>query len=358
MCAEGNSRQLEFSRALEPVLAAVVADRVSPGVAVAVAEGGDLHPLVACAGRLTYDDGSPPVGPETIYDLASVTKLFTACVVMRLCASGLLDLETPVRNVLPDFRDGGRDEVTVGRLLSHTAGYPAWAPLYRTCASAAEVYAAVHAIPLEAPPGATTRYSDLGLILLGELLEALRVSTLDEMVATLVTRPLGLTDTCFRPPPRLHDRIAPTEDDPWRERVLRGDVHDENAAAMGGVAAHAGLFSTATDVAKLGATLLPTTRTMFIPRETADAFLAPRSDPGDGWVYGARRLADDPTFGRRLSPSAVGLTGFTGTLLVIDAEQPAAVAVLANRVHPTRRNEKIFGSRGPILDAVFAHLRR
>jgi CubicO group peptidase (beta-lactamase class C family) len=354
MSSEDNSRAHRFRDLVEPALRTVVARSASPGVVVAAAYDLDKPPLVACAGHLTYEVGSSAATPTTIYDLASVTKLFTACVAMRLRAEGVLDLETRVCSILPEFENGDRREMTLGHLLSHTSGYMAWTPLYRTVRSPSELKARVRNLPLLTPPGAQTIYSDLGMILLGEVLERVTGSPLDELVSALVTHPLGFESTRYLPPAKLHERVAPTENDPWRRRVLRGEVHDENAAAMGGVAAHAGIFSTAIEVARLGAALLPSAKGRFIQREIADAFLAPHSDPGEGWVYGARRLAGDSRFGQRLSPSSVGLTGFTGTLIAIDDKREAAVAVLSNRVHPTRRNTKLNDLRGGIIDAALS----
>lgn len=222
MSPEGNSRAQRFRNAVEPVLRAVVAEGASPGLVVATARGIDAPPLVACAGRLDYEIDSPAAAPSTIYDLASVTKLFTACVAMKLCASGLLDLQTRVRTLLPEFRSGGRSDVTVGYLLSHTSGYLAWAPLYRTAASGTHLKATVRALPLTAPPGTRTVYSDLGIILLGEVLERVGGSPLDELLSVLVTGPLGLTDTCYRPPANVHERVA-------QRRTTRGG--DECCAA-------------------------------------------------------------------------------------------------------------------------------
>jgi serine-type D-Ala-D-Ala carboxypeptidase len=346
-------------RALALLLEELEAAGIAPGFALGFVEGSSGDQEIITVGGLGYQPDAPRVTARTLYDLASVTKLMaTTAVAMSLAAEGRLDLTTPVCEVLPGHRGGGKELVTIGGLLSHTAGYAAWAPFHLGCRGEAAVRAAVRLRPLAAPPSTRTLYSDLGMIVLGEVVEKLGGHALDELVRDRVLDPLGLTDTGFRPSLSERSRVAPTERDPWRGGIVHGEVHDENAYAMGGVAPHAGLFSSVGDVLRFGRSLLPRTLAehRLVPREVVERFAQVPSVPDARWTYGFRRLGRDPLFGTRLSADAVGLTGFTGTLLVFDFERDLAMALLSNRIHPTRANQGIVAARGLVLDTVLADL--
>jgi CubicO group peptidase (beta-lactamase class C family) len=313
-------------------------------------------------GRLTYDADAPPVTADTLYDLASLTKVVaTTTMAMILVDEGKLDLDRPVGELLPGFRGPGKEAVTVRHLLTHSSGLPATAPLFREIQGREAYLERIQALDLTDPAGSRSVYSDLGIILLGEILERAAGEPLEAFVRDRVFVPLGMRDTRFRPPPELRPRIAPTELDPWRGRLLQGEVHDENAFAMGGVAPHAGLFGTARDLARFAQMLL--NRGTFngrrlVSRETVDLFTRragiPGSDRALGWDT---KSAEGSSAGTLFSPRSFGHTGFTGTSVWIDPERRLFVILLTNRVHPTRENNLIREARPAVADAVVRGLR-
>jgi CubicO group peptidase (beta-lactamase class C family) len=327
-----------------------------PGGVLAVGQRGGLvylHPF----GRLSYEENAPPVTAGTLYDLASLTKVVaTTTMAMILVDEGRLDLDQKVQEVLPGFRGPGKDVVTVRHLLTHSSGLDATAPLYLEIQGRAAYIERIEAMDLVYPAGSKSVYSDLGVILLGEILERAAGQPLEDFVRERVLDPLGMRDTMFRPPPSLAGRIAPTEFDPWRGRMVQGEVHDENAFAMGGVAPHAGLFGTAGDLARLAQMLLNGgvwDGRRIVSRETVELFTRragiPGSDRALGWDT---RSAEGSSAGTLLSSRSFGHTGFTGTSIWIDPERNLFVILLTNRVHPTRENNLIREARPAVADAV------
>lgn len=308
-------------------------------------------------GRLTYDADAPPVSADTIYDLASLTKVVaTTTMAMILVDEGRLDLDQPVRELLPGFTGPGKEAVTVRHLLTHSSGLPSGGPLYREIRGRAAYLERIQAIDLEYPPGSRSTYSDFGMILLGEVLERIAGQPLEAFVHGRVLAPLGMRDTRFRPPEELWPRIAPTEHDPWRGRLVHGEVHDENTFAMGGVAPHAGLFGTAGDLARFARMLLDggtSEGRRIVSRETVALFTRragiPGSDRALGWDT---KSAEGSSAGTLFSARSFGHTGFTGTSIWIDPERELFVILLTNRVHPTRDNNLIREARPAVADAV------
>jgi CubicO group peptidase (beta-lactamase class C family) len=344
---------------LRAYLEACVAHGAFPGAVVAVGRR-DTVLFEAGVGHLSYDPGSPPPDARTIYDLASLTKVVgLTTVIMMLVERGKLDLDAPVTRYVPAFTAGG-DSVTVRQLLTHSSGLLAWLPLYQEVRSRAAMFARVNATPLETPPGTRTVYSDLGAIILTEIVEHLTGQRLDRLLERRVFRPLGMRETRFNPPARLRPRIAPTEDDPWRGRVLRGEVHDENAAAMGGVSGHAGLFSTAADLVRFARMMLRYgttgarghggTGARLVDSATIAEFTRVQDPARSSRALGWDTPSAGSSAGTRLSAHAFGHTGFTGTSIWIDPAQDLFVILLTNRVHPTRRNEQILQVRPRVAD--------
>jgi CubicO group peptidase (beta-lactamase class C family) len=332
---------------LERYLTESVARKAFPGAVVAVGRR-DTVLFEQGFGALGDDDPTRP-GPVTIYDLASLTKVVgLTTLAMMLVDEHTLDLDAPVTRYVPAFAAGG-DSVTIRHLLTHSSGLAAWQPLFREVHSRAEMFARVNATPLEAPPGTRTAYSDLGAILLTEVVEQLMGHRLDTLLENRVFRPLGMRDTRFLPPADLRPRIAPTENDPWRDRVLRGEVHDENAAAMGGVSGHAGLFSTADDLVKFAQMLLRGGEGLVRP-ETIALFTRAQNPAFSSRALGWDTPSEGSSSGSRLSRSAFGHTGFTGTSMWIDPAQDLFVILLTNRVHPSRANELIREVRPRVAD--------
>lgn len=297
-----------------------------PGAAVVIGRRGGI---VYMRGFGTLDWGpSAPVDPETtLYDLASITKVAaTATAAMLLVDRGQLDLDAPVRRYLPGFRGGGRSRVTVRQLLTHRSGLPAGRDL-RQAPSIAAARALVLRTPLARAPGTRGVYSDLGPDVLGMVIERITGEPLDAFLRHAVWRPLGLANTMFRPPARIRARVAPT-----RGAAGRGLVHDGNAAALGGVAGHAGLFATASDLATLAQFMLDRGRLGGV-RLVADGTVAEFTRRQAGWeALGWETCAGGGSCGHYMDSTAFGHTGFTGTSLWIDPHEELFVVVLTNWV--------------------------
>lgn len=308
-------------------------------------------------GHLGWTADSPAVLPDqTIYDLASLTKVIgTTTAAMILFDEGKLVLDEKVTHYLPGFGGGEKDLVTVRELLEHRSGLPAGRDLWRHAHSPEEARQLVLDTPLEYHPGHGQVYSDLGADILGWVVEAAAGMPLDRFLADRVFTPLGMHDTGFRPSDSLVYRIAPTEVSPPRGYPVRGEVHDENAFALGGVAGHAGLFGTASDLAVFAQMMLnggtydgvrivgDSTVHLFTARAAGDRALG--WEVADG-THGA---------GNYLSGSAYGHTGFTGTSIWIDPDRQMFVILLTNRVHAARakRPAKVIADvRADLADAA------
>jgi len=327
---------------------------VTPCVTLEVGHTKGVYWEYAC-GRLTYDVNSPPATPETIFDLASLTKVIaTTTVVMKLVDTGKIGLNDRLKSWLPSWRDSEKSEVTVADLLEHTSGLTAHLPFYRDCRGREEFEHQICSLPLEYAPRSRSIYSDLGFILLGFLAtDASHGKDLGGQFDT-VAKTLTLGDLRFRPPAIWNPRIAPTEVDPWRGRLLRGEVHDENGWALGGVAGHAGLFGTVRAVGRFARAVLKTLSgdDLLVQPATLARFIQKSPTPGSSRALGWDSMVPTSSCGHRFSPKAIGHTGYTGTSLWIDQAQDLYVAILTNRVHPTRTNEAILQLRPNIHDAV------
>lgn len=354
---ETDQRKPDFAEARN-ILLQGIQNHAFPGCSVEV--GTDDKVLWSAGyGQFDYDQGAR-VEPATIYDLASVTKVVgTTSVYMRLVALGRLSVGEPAAKHLPEFLAAApsdaekvrREKITLEHLLTHTAGLAAWKPLYKSANSYAELLQAVYAAPLESEPGEKLRYSDLGMILAGEIASRAGGKPLAELERELVFLPLGMTNTMRNPATNLWFRIPPTERITDTDQFVHGVVHDENARAGGGITGHAGLFSTAQDLGKLAAELLRALdgRSPLFPRNVAGDFLHDRHP-----VRGAHRALGWGVF-RNSDGSygpAVAHNGFTGTYLWMDPTRKLYVVLLTNRVHPTRDNNKIGPVRAEFLEAV------
>ena len=347
---------------INDLLSALVDTGATPG-AVVVAGTHEVVLAECVAGRLSYAADADPVTPDTIYDLASLTKVIvTTPLVMRLHEAGHLDPDAPFRCYLPEFAGGARDRVTLADLLAHCGGLLWWTDLYRQARGlpTADVMSfyirRICELPLDYQPRTRTVYSDLGFILLGAVLEHVTGAPLDRLAEDEIFAPLDMHDIRYNPPAALRSRIAPTEDDPERGGVLMGRVHDENACGLGGVAPHAGLFATARSLVPFAQMWLAegaTGNSRVFDRATVRRFsrrarLADDSSRALGW--------DTPTpgssCGNCFSRASYGHTGFTGTSIWIDPEQDLFVILLSNRVHPTRNNTRLAELRPEFHDAL------
>lgn len=316
-----------------------VASGCYPGAVLLIARRGLVAYRAAFGYRAVYPEREE-MTLDTIFDMASLTKVVaTTPLILRLAEEGLLALDDPVSTYIPAFTGGGKDRVTLRHLLTHTSGLPAHIHLYSTLASPDEVPGYIARLPLEYEPGTKVVYSDLGFILLGHIAEKVYGAPLDEAARRLVFEPLGMRDTTFNPPAEARARAAATEYVPGIG-FLRGVVHDENARFMGGVSGHAGLFSTADDLAVYaqtwlnggsygGARLLSPATVAEATRPQTEGLNARR---GLGWQL----RGPGTSCGDFFSMEAYGHTGFTGTSLWIDPRYQLAVVFLTNRVHPTR----------------------
>ena len=350
----------------DAVLQQAIAARAFPCAAYGIWLQGRVV-ATGAAGRFTYEADAPPAQPETIFDLASVSKVVaTTAMTMRLWERGRLDLEAPIAHWLPEFAAGGdaaRKALTVRMLLTHSSGLPAHARLWEMCATAKELIQACIQMPLEAEPGTRALYSDIGFILLGVLLERVSGEGIDAFCEREVFRPLGMAHTRYLPPAAWRDAIAPTQiDETLRRRVVQGEVQDENCWRMGGVSGHAGVFSTVPDLLRFAACILQQGQPLFEAR-TIERFTR-----RDAMVAGSSRALgwDTPsapsTSGQYFSAHSAGHLGYTGTSLWLDFEKNLAVVLLTNRTYPGRGPEGISRAiqtfRPQFHDAVFADLRR
>lgn len=329
-----------------------------PGAAVAVGRGGALVKLDGY-GHLSYD-AEQTVHPATLYDLASLTKvLVTTTALMQLYEAEAIALDDPVATYLPAFARAGKDEVTLRHLLTHTSGLPAHRPYFEEGMRTLEaVVEAIAQEPLAHAPGTAYQYSDLGFITLGAVIEAVSGQSLDAYAEAEIFQPLGMHDTSYRGRGEPDARIAPTEHDlSFRQRLLQGEVHDENAWALGGVAGHAGVFSTARDLARFGYMLANEGRIQgaaFLQPETLATFtsaVAP-SEHSRALGWDTRSTAGYSSAGQHFGPRSFGHTGFTGTSLWVDPDEALFVLLLSNRVHPTRENRGHIAVRPALADLV------
>src|SRR6476646_4317782 len=342
--------------AIERVVERGIKAGVYPGASVVVGRNGAAV-YQKGFGKLSWSDSSTPVDAQrTIYDIASLSKVVgTTTAIMILYDEKKIGLDDPVVNYIPTFGGGDKDKVTIRELLTHTSGLPAGRDIWRIAQTPLEARALVLSTPLEGRPGAQYIYSDLGADVLGLLVEVVSGEPLDKFLTRRVFEPLGMNETMYRPADSLRYRIAPTEVTPPRGYPLRGEVHDENAYALGGVAGHAGLFSTAADLSVFAQMMLnggEYNGVQIISKPTVELFTSR--------AFGHRALGWDTAegdygSGRFLGPTAYGHTGFTGTSMWIDPEREMFVILLTNRVHAARalRPAKVISDvRADLSDAA------
>jgi CubicO group peptidase (beta-lactamase class C family) len=358
--------------AASALIRSAIAAGAFPAAAVEV---GRAHGVVwrDASGRLTYDADAPAVDGNTIFDLASLTKvLATTTLTMRAIDDGRLALDDRVADRVREWRGTDREDVAIRDLLAHSSGLTAYLPFFRDYSGRFEIERAICTLPLEYRPRSQSLYSDLGFMLLGFILEDVqpsgpafhgapgatdpsrRLATQFNRLASFFTaEPLR-----FNPPRSWRPRTAPTEIDPWRGRLLVGEVHDENTWALGGAAGHAGLFGTAAGVGTFARAVMRTIagERLLCEPSTMRSFIARTDIPGSSRALGWDTMLPTSSCGSRLSSTAIGHTGFTGTSLWIDWEADFYVVFLTNRVHPTRENGAIRQVRPQLHDAIAAEL--
>jgi serine-type D-Ala-D-Ala carboxypeptidase len=374
-----------FSRAFG-ILEDAIAARAFPAASLAVTHDNQLIALRAF-GRFTYEPASRQPVSGTIFDLASLTKVVaTTAMAMLLYERGLLDLDMPVISIVGEFsgEDPRRDEVTLRMLLAHSSGLPAYEKLFLRARTRDELLAAAFATPLASDPASHAEYSDIGFIVLGVALERLADETLDRFCQREVFGPFGMTHTTFNPAPGLRSAIPPTADDQaFRHRVIQGEVQDENASVLGGVAGHAGLFSNAQDIATFANAMLRAgayssqeitedgaadvladqvsepvqspayNETPVFRRETVELFTQREfSAEGTSRALGWDTPSSPSQSGRYFTPRSYGHLGYTGTSLWIDPARNLSMSLLTNRTWPDCANQAIKQIRPRFHDAL------
>ncbi len=329
---------------LEAAVEQAISDTVFPGATLAVLYKGKVV-FHRAFGRMTYSPKSASVDTTTLYDLASLTKaVVTTSIVMQLVERDSLSLQAPVATYFPDFAKNGKGKVTIEQLLNHTSGLRAHTYFSKYCTTPEQLFNAIAADSLLSAPGTTTLYSDLGFMLLGKIVETITGKSLASNFHERFAVPLGMRSTMFTPPTSLLWRIAPVEKDTlWPFSRERPQVHDQNAALLGGIAGHAGLYGTTGDLVLMTAMLMNdgslNGRVYFRPA-TLKTFISRRNSPRAlGWDL--RSPEGHSSAGDYFSSSSYGHLGFTGTSIWIDPEKKLAVILLSNRVYPTSDNIKI-----------------
>ncbi|MCU7496433.1 MAG: serine hydrolase [Ignavibacteria bacterium] len=352
--AESDS-SFDFSK-VDEVMNSGLSDSVFPGAVAYVGYKGKVIYKKAF-GHYTYGPGVQPMETDAMFDLASVSKVIgTTTAAMLLYDEGKLILDKKVSDYLPDFANHGKENITIRNLLLHNAGFPADKPFYKMYKNHDQVAQDIMNTSLEYPTGTKFLYSDLSMITLQLVIEKIAGMPLDRFLKKRVFEPLGMSHTMYNPPKSLWNKCVPTEvDNYWRMDTVRGTVHDENAAAMGGVAGHAGLFSTAGDLSTFMQMMLNKGRydgKQLIKPSTVELFtskVSEQSSRGLGWDT---KAPTGSSAGSLFSTESFGHTGFTGTSVWADKTRNLFVVLLTNRVFPTRKNNKIIKFRPLFHDAV------
>jgi CubicO group peptidase (beta-lactamase class C family) len=345
----------QFSE-IDSVIMHAIQNSAFPGAVVLVSKDGEVI-YEKGFGHFIYDETSSKVSITTVFDLASLTKVIATTTAAMICVDrNLFNLDDPVSKYIPEFSENGKENITIRNLLLHNSGLPAWKKFYNQSMDVESIIKNIYATKPEYSSGIKTVYSDLGIIVLGKLIETVTGKKLNEFCHEEIFLPLEMNDTYFNPPDSVKYRIPPTEfDKQWRKKLVQGEVHDETSSLLGGVAGHAGLFSTARDLSKLCQMLLDEgiyKGKPIIKAETIKLFtkrFSPQSSRALGWDIKSETKS---SAGSKFSNASFGHTGFTGTSVWIDPERKVFVVFLSNRVYPSRENKKIIRVRPELHDAV------
>ncbi len=369
---------MAMSDPIQSALQAAVDGGTFPGAVLAVRLRGNIV-FEGAVGRLSRQGPEEAVTVQTCYDLASLTKvLATTTALALLMQQGLVKVDDRIDGILNELRDSSTGGATVRQLLTHSSGLPGWRPYYERVAAAEAAQPGLLGSPaareavlgyiakeeLVYERGSRSLYSDLGFMLLGFAVERVSGESLDQFCSGQVYGPLGACPLAYAPRGQVSSlsihhgagcTIAPTEEDPWRKRILCGEVHDENAYALGGVAGHAGLFGTARAVLAVSQAWMDGWRNQsgLLASDIVRMFTTNRQGvPGSSWALGWDTPSVRSSAGTRFSPESFGHLGYTGTSLWVDPIKELEVVLLSNRVHPTRRNEQIRIFRPHIHDVI------
>lgn len=341
---------------VDNILLEAIANGAFPGAVVLVSKKNRII-YEKSFGHLTYDENSAMVSNETIYDIASLTKVIATTTCTMICYDRkLFNLDDPVAKYLPEFAVNEKENITIKNLLLHNSGLPAYKRYYDMYNSAEEVFNDIISLQLEYKTGTKTVYSDLGIIILGKLIELVTGKKLDQYCKKEIFQPLQMYNTFYNPPDSLKYRIAPTEyDNYWRNKLVWGTVHDENAALLDGVAGHAGLFSTAEDISHLLQMLIDDgtyNGKRLINRETIELFTKKSSAKSTRALGWDTKSKTGSSAGDLFDLSSFGHTGFTGTSIWVDPTRKLFVIFLTNRIYPSRNNKKLYKIRPALHNAI------
>jgi CubicO group peptidase (beta-lactamase class C family) len=369
--SSGVSQRASRFHAVYKVLDDALAAHAFPGCAFGVLAGDEVV-LQDARGHFTYEDASPSVAADTVYDLASVTKVVaTTAAAMVLHQRGLLNLDTPLGDILPAFvadrtPNDPAHRVRLRHLLAHSSGLPGYVEFFRTAATPPELLRACLQLPIEAEPGTRAEYSDPGFILLGKALEVrLAEAGMHQSLPAWVHRelfqPLGMASTCFSPASNLRPFIPPTEEDiTFRHRRIQGEVQDENAWVLQGAAGHAGLFSNVPDLLRFAREILDSglknaaagqSANLFDP-VTVKLFAERQSPEGSSRALGWDTPSQNSSAGRYFSQNSIGHLGYSGCSLWIDLDAGISIVLLTNRTWPDRKCQLIRQVRPSFHDAI------
>lgn len=341
---------------VDMVINKAIEDKSFPGAVVLVWKDGQTI-FEKAYGNFTYDLTSPKVKTNTIYDLASLTKVVATTTAAMICYDrNLISLDDRVIKFIPEFGENGKENITIKNLMIHNSGLPAWKKFYGRDLKYDDVINEIYSSQLEYKPGEKTVYSDLGIITLGKIIEKVTGMTLDIFCRDEIFFPLKMNSTFFNPNDSVKKFCAPTEtDNYWRMKTLQGEVHDETSAMLNGVAGHAGLFSTADDLAKLMSVLINKGKfeqKQFIKQSTIELFTKRYSAESTRAIGWDTKSDSGSSAGKYFSKNSFGHTGYTGTSIWADPERKLFVVFLTNRVYPTRENTKIQKIRPQLHNAV------
>ncbi len=348
-------RLLDFNL-VNTLITEAISERIFPGAALIVWKDGSML-LEKYYGRFTYQTESEVISEKTVFDLASLTKVVATTTAVMICIErNLFSIDDKVKEFIPEFAVNGKENITIRNLLMHNSGLPAWKKFYGRGLDKVSVLEEIYSSELEYKTGTKTVYSDLGIITLGMLVEAVSGMSLDVFCRKEIFNQLEMNSTFFNPDEQVKKLCAPTElDNYWRNKLLQGEVHDETAALLEGVAGHAGLFSTAADLAKFMSMIMNYgvyKNQRILQAETINTFIKKQhqqSSRGLGWDTKSEK--GSPA-GNLFSSNSFGHTGFTGTSLWADPERNLFVVFLTNRVYPSRENTKIISFRPKLHDAI------
>jgi len=356
-CSQAKHNSSKFEK-IDQFIKTGISDSVFPGAVLLFGKEDNIL-FHKAFGHFTYDPNSSKVQTNSMFDLASVSKVVgTTSAAMLLVQKGRINLDDKVVKHLPEFSNNGKDKIEIKNLLLHNSGLPAFKKYYDTFDSADSVIKDIMNLKLENPPDLEYVYSDLGMIALQKMIEKVSGKSLDQFLEKGLFKPLGMIQTMYNPSKELAKNCVPTEfDDFWRMRLLQGEVHDERAYMLNGVAGHAGLFSTAEDLSKFVITLNNDgmyNDARILSAELIDNWTTRHNEQSSralGWD--TKSLENFSSSGKYFSENSYGHTGYTGTSIWVDKGTNLFIIFLTNRVHPSRKNKKIINFRPLLHDLIY-----